>query len=115
MINKLFRLDEEELKIINEVQELYQFSSEAETVRYIIRQYKKQQDTNKIYLAVLRGIEEKVDILYDIVNTDLIERKVDTLYPVDMVESPVIQKARELRRQKLAHKKQKSDFRKKKR
>ncbi len=38
MINKLFRLDEEELKIINEVQELYQFSSEAETVRYIIRQ-----------------------------------------------------------------------------
>ncbi len=77
-------------------------------------QYKKQlEGTNKIHLAVLRSIEEKVDILYDIVNTDLIERKVDTLYPVDMVESPVIQKARELRRQKLAHKKQRSDFRKK--
>lgn len=115
MINKLFRLDEEELKIINEVQGLYQFSSEAETVRYIIRQYKKQMENkNKVYLAVLRGIEEKVDILYDIANTDLIQRKEDTLYPVDLVESPVIQKARELRRQKLAHKKQRSDFKKKK-
>lgn len=115
MINKLYRLDEEELKIISEVQELYQFSSEAETVRYIIRQYKKQlKDENKNYLAVLRGIEEKVDILYDVANSFLIQRKEDTLYPVDLVESTVIQKAREFRKQKLAHKKQKSDFRKKK-
>lgn len=116
MIRKDFRLEQSDIEIINEIKSEMGLRNESDALRYIIRNFKVQSKSDgRIVIATMRKIEERVDLLLDIANTDLINRKEDTLYPVDMVESPVIQKARELRRQKLAHKKQRSDFRKKKR
>ena len=115
MITKLFRLSETEIKILKDVQNDYNLSSEAEAARYIIQQYDKlQKQSKKISESVLRGIEEKLDLLLDVANTDLIKRSEEVLYPVRMVESPVITKARKLRKQDLSNRKQRSDYNKKK-
>lgn len=115
MIRKEFRLEQSDIEIINEIKTEMGMRNESDALRYIIRNFKTESKSDgRTAIATMRKIEECVDLLLDISNTELIKGKDDTLYPVDMVESPVIQKARELRRQKLAHKKQKSDFRKKK-
>lgn len=115
MITKLFRLSETEIEIIEAVKKEYNLSSEAEAARYIFQQYDRiQKQNNRIQEAALRGIEEKLDLLLDVANTDLIKRSEEILYPVRMVESPVITKARKLRRQDLSNRKQRSDYNKKK-
>ncbi len=115
MIRKDFRLDQMDIDIISGIKSEMGLRNDSEVLRYIIRNYKeKAKAENRVVVAAVRKIEECVDLLLDISNTDLIKRKEEILYPVDMIESPVIQKARELRQQKLAHKKQRSDFRKKK-
>lgn len=115
MIRKDFRLEQSDIEIINEIKSEMGLRNESDALRYIIRNFKAQSKPDgRMAIVTLRKIEERVDLLLDISNTDLIKRNEDMLYPVDLVESPVIQKAREFRRQKLAHKKQRSDFKKKK-
>ena len=65
-------------------------------------------------MSILRGIEAKIDLLLDVANTDLIKRGEEVLYPVRMVESPVITKSRKLRKEDLSNRKQRSDYNKKK-
>lgn len=114
MIKKDIRLDETDITFVNEVREQQGLRSESEAVRYIIRQYRHRQKKEKdVQLAILRAIEEKTDILLDVANTDLMKRREEILYPVRMAESPVISKAKKLRKQELGHKKQRADYRKK--
>lgn len=113
MILKSLRLSETDIEIIHDAQEEQGFSSEAEALRYIIRNYNKTNDQqNKIQIAIMRGIEEKVDLLIDIANTDLIKRNEEIVYPVSMAESEVIRKAREVRKSRLSNMKQKADYKK---
>lgn len=115
MQRKNFRMDESDIMIINTVKMQQGLKNESEALRYIIRDYeKKKKEDEKLRTAVLRGIEEKLDLLLDVANTDLIKRSEEVLYPVRMVESPIITKARKLRRQDLSNKKQRSDYNKKK-
>lgn len=116
MILKPFRLSETDIEIIHMTQKKQGFSSEAEALRYIVRNYDKMNDKqNKIQMTIMRELEEKVDILLDIANTDLVKRGDEILYPISMVESPVIQQSRKLRKSRLAHQKQKADYKRKKR
>lgn len=115
MMRKEYRLDESDLKIIEEARNEMGLKSDSDAVRYIIRQYGEKKGTgHNIQTAILRQIEERVDLLLDIANTELIERNADQVYPVRMAESPVLSNARKLRRQMLADKKQRSDYGKKK-
>lgn len=115
MIKKNYRMSEEDLEIIQQVRKQHGFHSDTETLRYIIRNHAAQnQKENSKLLSVLRKVEEKIDIMFDIENTKLIQREAEVLYPVSMLESTVIKKARALRKENLAHKKQKVDYKKKK-
>lgn len=115
MIKKDYRLEETDLKIIETIKDELGLKSDSETVRYLIRQYgKEKKSENNIQLAILRKIEEGVDLLVDIANTELIEKNADKLYPTKIAESPVISNARKLRREELAHRKQKADYKKNK-
>lgn len=115
MIAKLFNLEESDVGNIQKIKLELGFHSEAEVIRYLIRQYvaneKKETGTQ---LAILRSIEEKAALLLDVANSDLIKRNDKVCYPVSMVESPVITKAREIRKKDLANKKQKKDYRNRK-
>lgn len=111
MILKPFRLSETDIEIIHTAQKEQGFASEAEALRYIVRSYEKMGNSkNNIQTTILRGIEEKVDLLLDIANTDLIKRDEKTVYPVSMAESEVITKAREVRTTRLSNMKQKADY-----
>ncbi len=115
MHRKHYLLDENDIEIINEVQSKMGMASASDALRYIIRQYmeleKKEIGTQ---LAILRSIEENTVLLLDVANSDLIKRNDKVCYPVSMVESPVIKKAREVRKKDLANKKQKKDYRNRK-
>lgn len=115
MIRKHFTLTDEEAEIIECAKEELHLKSDSEVIRYILRQYIQTERKEDGYvLAVLRGIEERVDLLLDVANTDLIKRNEEICYPVSMTESPVIKKARKLRKANLANKKQKADYRNRK-
>ena len=115
MIKKNYRMSEEDLEIIQQIKEKHGFNSDSETLRYIVRNHIVQnQEENSRMISILRQMEEKIDILFDIENTKLIQREAEVLYPVSMLESEVVKKASALRKENLAHKKQKADYKKQK-
>ncbi len=113
-MRKEYRLEESDIKIVEEIKFEMGLKSDSEAIRYIIRQYGRRKESGRnIQLTILRQVEERVDILLDIANTELIERNAEQVYPVRMVESPVISNAKRLRREVLSDKKQRSDYSKK--
>ena len=115
MIKKNYRMNEEDLEVIQQVKKQHGFHSDSETLRYIVRSHIVQnQEENSKLLSILRKVEEKIDILFDIENTKLIQQEAEVLYPVSMLESPVVTKASALRKENLAHTKQKADYQKQK-
>lgn len=94
MIKKNYRMNEEDLEVIQQVKKQHGFHSDSETLRYIVRSHIVQnQEENSKLLSILRKVEEKIDILFDIENTKLIQQEAEVLYPVSMLESPVVTKA----------------------
>ena len=113
-MRKEYRLEESDIKIVEEIKFEMGLKSDSEAIRYIIRQYGRRKESGRnIQLTIRRQVEERVDILLDIANTELIERNAEQVYPVRMVESPVISNAKRLRREVLSDKKQRSDYSKK--
>ena len=113
-MRKEYRLEASDIKIVEEIKFEMGLKSDSEAIRYIIRQYGRRKESGRnIQLTILRQVEERVDILLDIANTELIERNAEQVYPVRMVESPVISNAKRLRREVLSDKKQRSDYSKK--
>lgn len=116
MIEKHYVLSEDDFSVIENVQHNMGLNNSAEALRYIIRQYAVNEKKEAgIQLAILKSIEEKTALLLDVANTDLVKREDKICYPVSIAESPVITKAREIRKKELANKKQKKDYRSKKR
>ena len=101
MIKKNYRMNEEDLEVIQQVKKQRS---------HIVQ----NQEENSKLLSILRKVEEKIDILFDIENTKLIQQEAEVLYPVSMLESPVVTKASALRKENLANKKQKADYKKQK-
>lgn len=115
MIAKLFNLEETDIENIQRIKKDLGFHSEAEVIRYLIRQYvANERKETGTQLAILRSIEENTVLLLDIANSDLIKRNDKVCYPVSMAESPVITKAREVRKKDLANRKQRKDYRNRK-
>lgn len=111
MIPKQYRLEKDDIQIINNLKEEKELSSEVEALRYIIRDWKKRQQKEiGTQNAILRSMEEKQDILLDVVNTLLIREGIEICQPVSFRESPVIKKSREYRKIKLGHLKQSKDW-----
>ena len=70
MIKKNYRMNEEDLEVIQQVKKQHGFHSDSETLRYIVRSHIVQnQEENSKLLSILRKVEEKIDILFDIENT----------------------------------------------
>ena len=112
---KPFRLEEEDEKIIQKVQEEQGLKSEAAALRYILRQYSKNEKTvNGISMEVFRKMEEMQELTLDILNTILIDSRFDVCYPVSEEESEVLIKLKDHRKKKLANLKQKKDYKNKK-
>lgn len=115
MIEKHYKFTETDYEIIENVQKKLGFNNSADALRYIIRQYMElERKEIGTQLAILRSIEENTVLLLDIANSDLIKRNDKVCYPVSMAESPVITKAREVRKKDLANRKQRKDYRNRK-
>lgn len=115
MIEKLYRLEEEEIEILEKIKWTYGLPSETAAIRYIIRNFERpEKSENGIQLAILRKIEENTTLMLDVANTELLKKKDEICYPVSMAESPVIEKARKIYKKDVANEKQKKDYRNKK-
>lgn len=116
MIQKMFRMEESDIDIIEEVKVQLGFRSEAEALRYMIRSYGKEQrkETGRID-AMLRSIEENEEMILDALNTILIEKGIGVCQPVCLRESTVFTKSKEYRKERLANLKEKSDYKKQRR
>lgn len=65
MIKKNYRMNEEDLEVIQQVKKQHGFHSDSETLRYIVRSHIVQnQEENSKLLSILRKVEEKIDILW---------------------------------------------------
>lgn len=131
---KIFKLSEEEIGIIKEVQESYGYKQQVQALRHILMTYKnleseeaKKQGTAE---AVLQLFEEKCGqmwkrlyvsvretnknnlLMHDAMNTMLIENAYEHNISVDTVESPVFVEAREHLQKKIRKRKQRLDKRK---
>lgn len=111
MIQKSFRLEESDIEIINETRMQLGIRSEAEALRYITRNYNKEQNRKNGWAdALLRVIEEKEDMILDALNTVLIEKGIKICQPVSLRESAVFTKSKEYRKERLANLKERKDY-----
>jgi len=107
MVIKPFRLEEKDIEIIQKVKEEHGLKSEAEAVRFILREYdKKEKSINGISMKMFRSIEEMQELTLDILNTVLVDSRLDVCYPVSEEESEVLAQLKECRKKRLANLKQ---------
>ena len=115
MVIKPFRLEEKDIEIIQKVKEEHGLKSEAEAVRFILREYdKKEKSINGISMKMFRSIEEMQELTLDILNTVLVDSRLDVCYPVSEEESEVLAQLKECRKKRLANLKQRKDYKNKK-
>ncbi len=115
MIQKPFRLEQEDIETIQKVKEEYGLKSEAEALRFILRQYRKKEGSiNGISVKIFRKIEEMQGLTLDVLNTILIDGQIDGCYPVSEQESKILTELKAYRQERLANLKQRKDYRNKK-
>lgn len=120
MIKKLYSVRQEHLDIVQQVQKENHLASESQAVRHIIESHVSMREqvlalcnrTEKMMLK-LDWIEEKIDVLYDAVNTILVDREIEVCKPADLLESGVFKMSREYKKGKIADQKQRKDYRNK--
>lgn len=115
-MKKIFNLEQEHVQILEKVKEEFAFTTEAQALRYILTTYSSMKgrldSIERILAAVLaveKGMEEKTDILYDAVNTLLIDQNVQVCKPVALLESDVYAASKRYRRDRMAELKQRKD------
>lgn len=121
MVKKIFSLSEEDIQEIESVQNKFSFlENNSAALRYIISEYirlktiEEREQEQRITLAVIRKLEDKLNRLRDAMNTVLIINNIDICIPADYQESPVLTKSREYEKEKIAHLKQNKDYKKRK-
>ncbi len=122
MVRKTYHMDENTLEILRRVRsENPELENDSAALRYIVADYEKLKTGKqagkdmKAALVIGRSNEEKLDIILDVLNSFLVATGQETCVPAAYMESPVITKSREYRKDKVAHLKQRKDYEKKKR
>lgn len=135
-ISKFYRLSPDEVKVIQQVQEIYGYTTEVKALSHIIREYENLGDeekrSEKIARAILRVFDEQykgfwkrlyfsarqtdknMTVLMDIVNSYLIDRDFGSYVSQDTLTAPVIEEAREHLKTKISKRKQMKDNRSRK-
>lgn len=119
MIRKTYQLKEESLKIIEKVKKNYQFSSDSEALRYIISVYENEEiqqllSEQKQAKKIIRQTEDKIDIMYDALNTILIQSNIETCIEAEYLESAVYKRSKACKKNRVEKLKQKKDWKQKK-
>lgn len=125
MMRKNFTISEAEVAILKQIQTENSFlENDSATLRFVLSEYvklKKMEETVmqenqemlselKILKSIMKSIENENDCFFDAINTMLIESGSQICYPVTYMESPVITKSKQYRKEKFAELKQKKDY-----
>lgn len=125
MMRKNFTISEAEVIILKQIQTENSFlENDSAALRFALSEYvklKKMEETVmqenqemlselKILKSIMKSIESENDCFFDAINTMLIEAGTQICYPVAYMESPVITKSKQYRKEKLAELKQKKDY-----
>ncbi len=121
MVRKTYHMDENTLEILQHIRsEKPELENDSAALRYIVAEYQKLKSGKqaekdmKAALVIGRSNEEKLDIILDVLNSLLVAAGQETCVPATYMESPVITKSREYRKDRIAHLKQRKDFENKK-
>lgn len=119
-MRKQFDITEANMKTIKRVMQERNMVSEVQALRYILDWYEEQNHEKRdIYEEIKmqsirqKEMERKIDILFDAVNTILIDKRITTCKPVALLESEVYLVANNYRKERLAALKQKKDYKQK--
>lgn len=130
-MEKYLRLEEEHLNLLEEIKEKQNIKTDTKAMKYILDEYIEYQKKeyiitkivekyNKQFDDILKGIkattadlEDKMTIITDILNTELILQKKEQCIPLKVMESPVITQSKQHRKYNKGKKIQTNIYRKK--
>ena len=121
-MQKNFNLSETDIEVLRQIkQDIPEVNSEVDAVRFLIRRYGKDRkeevklnhilDEDSRIRKTHMMDEQNTEMVLDVLNTLLFREKVQEVVLKDEIENQVISKSRENIRNKIAHNKQKKDFR----
>lgn len=128
-MRKHFIVSEKEIKILEDIKKENDFlENDSAALRYIFSEYERLKNIEKKLVAqnevvtkeirtiktINQSIESISEIMLDAVNTILISNDQSVCYPVSYIESPVVTKSKQYKKDKLADLKQQKDYIKKK-
>ena len=121
MERKTYQITDQNIALIEAVKKEHpELKSDSAAMRFILTEYERERKRNtteaemRLIRIVQKEMEDKVNRLYDAVNTILIKNKEEVCFPASYTESPVYKKSREYQKEMLAALKQRKDYRKRK-
>lgn len=121
MERKTYQITDQNIALIEAVKKEYpELKSDSAAMRFILTEYERGRKRNtaeeevKLIRIVQKDMEDKINRLYDAVNTILIKNKEDVCFPASYTESPVYKKSRDYQKEMLAELKQRKDYRERK-
>ena len=118
---KTYQITDQNIALIEAVKKEHpELKSDSGAMRFILTEYERGrrrntvEDEMRLIRMVQKEMEDKVNRLYDAVNTILIKNKEEVCFPASYTESPVYKKSREYQKEMLAALKQRKDYRKRK-
>ena len=121
MERKTYQITDQNIALIEAVKKEHpELKSDSAAMRFILTEYEREQKRNtteaeiKLIRIIQKEMEDKVNRLYDAVNTILIKNKEEVCFPASYTESPVYKKSREYQKEMLAASKQRKDYRERK-
>ncbi len=121
MERKTYQITDQNIALIEAVKKEHpELKSDSGAMRFILTEYERGrrrntvEDEMRLIRMVQKEMEDKVNRLYDAVNTILIKNKEEVCFPASYTESPVYKKSREYQKEMLAALKQRKDYRERK-
>ena len=121
MERKTYQITDQNIAFIEAVKKEHpELKSDSAAMRFILTEYERERKRNtteaemRLIRIVQKEMEDKVNRLYDAVNTILIKNKEEVCFPASYRESPVYKKSREYQKEMLAALKQRKDYRERK-
>ncbi len=118
---KTYQITDQNIALIEAVKKEHpELKSDSAAMRFILTEYERERKRNtteaemRLIRIVQKEMEDKVNRLYDAVNTILIKNKEEVCFPASYMESPVYKKSREYQKEMLAALKQRKDYRERK-
>ena len=113
MERKTYQITDQNIALIEAVKKEHpELKSDSAAMRFILTEYERERKRNtteaemRLIRIVQKEMEDKVNRLYDAVNTILIKNKEEVCFPASYMESPVYKKSREYQKEMLAALKQ---------